>query len=199
LLFVDVSECSFACTRGCAYKANFKQFAILNNFACPDPRIPDDLLATIRAEDVNELTYSSYDAVWAMAAGFAHTMRAQPSPGDEISGRVSGASVYDHITSGAVSFVGAAGEIKFIKNGDMDLSTANMTLYNVRRRVVGGGDGVRTSSDLEQVAVGRISFDNPDAEPELLLGSYIEWANGRIYPSEVSSCFLTPIFKRPRR
>jgi hypothetical protein len=137
-----------------------------------------------QSEDVNHLTYSSYDAVWAMVAGLAHTLRT--SPPVDAQTRVSGAAVFNYLTSGAVSFLGAAGEIKFNSNGDQDLTSSNMTVYNVRRVA-----GERTSDDeatfpvLEEVVVGRISFDTSTYEPEFLPTSYIEWPNGQIYPSEV--------------
>ena len=116
--------------------------------------------------------YPVYDSVWTLAAGLAHSISHSD---DEFDGKVDGSAVMEYITSGKLSFMGESGMTAYADNGDPDVSSANMTISNVRRK----GDGV-----LKQEVVGLISASNNGSadESEITFQSPIEWPNGLVYP-----------------
>ena len=115
--------------------------------------------------------YPTYDSVWALAAGFADSISRS---NDEFDGKVNGSAVMEYITSGKLSFTGATGLTEFAANGDPTLSSANMTISNVRRK----GDR------LVKEVVGLISAseDGSSAESQINITIPIEWPNGLVYP-----------------
>ena len=135
-----------------------------------DPRVPEDTLEVLRS---GKFRYPYYDAVWALAAGLAHSIS---NSNDEFDGKVNGGAVMEYITSGKLSFVGASGLTEFAANGDPDIASANMTISNVRRK----DNGV-----LEQEVVGLIdaSVDHGASnESRMTIVNPIEWPNGLVYP-----------------
>ena len=135
-----------------------------------DPRVPEDTLEVVRSGEFD--LYKVYDTVWTLAAGLAHSI--SQSNGD-FNGKVNGSAAMEYITSGKLSFTGASGLTEFAANGDPTLSSANMTISNVRRK----------GNLLVHEVVGLISASedgSSSAESQINITTPIEWPNGLVYP-----------------